>query len=140
MTLIQIWNSRPAWTTLSALRKPPGLAYRLLKYERLLDVEIATIEKARIEMITKAAGAEPGTEVTLGQGPELDAFVKEFVAFLDTDSELQPFDLDMDGLMAALDSQAGNTLAESDLAALEPFFTQPAELPVGAAFRESLRA
>lgn len=129
MNLLQILESRPAWSTLSSLRKPPGIAYKLLKYERLLEAELIAIDKVRNEIIWKVAGAERGTIVTLQIGsPENNQFAAEFLEFVKTESELKPFaDLDMDGLMAALDSQAGNTLAESDLAALEPFFTQPVE-------------
>lgn len=127
MKLLQIWNARTTWTSLSALRKPPGMAYRLLKYERLIDAEIAIIDKSRNEMITKAAGVDPGTIVTLGQGPELDAFVKEFVTFLESESELKPCGIAMDDLVAALDTQSGNVLTESDLVILEPFFTPIAE-------------
>lgn len=132
MKLLQIWNARPAWTTLSALRKPPGVAYRLLKYERLLDAELLTIEKMRNEAIFKAANIDSGAGSTVSLAPgtaEFQAFAEDFGAFLDTESELKPFDLDMDGLMAALDSQAGNTLAESDLSLLEPFFTPVEEVP-----------
>lgn len=140
MTLLQIWNSRPAWITLSELRKPPGIAYRLLKYERLVDAEFAVITKSRDAMITKAAGVEAGQFASLQpDSPEYAAFSAELTAFLATESELQPCDLDMDALLAALDTQAGNSIAEGDLALLEPFFTQPVEAanviePIGSAF------
>lgn len=115
---------------MSALRKPPGVAYRLLKYERLVDAEFAIIDKSRNEIITKAASAESGSAVELKLGtPEFEAANSEFLAFLETNSELKPCELDMDDLTTALDAQPGNALAESDLALLEPFFTQSVEEP-----------
>lgn len=131
MKLLTLWNAKQAWATLSMLRKQPKVAYRLMKYERALNAEMETIERARTEFILKAANAEPGATVTLDVGtPELAAFNADFNAFLNTDCDLRPVGMDMDALIDVLDSQAGNVLSEAELMALEPFFV---ELPALAA-------
>lgn len=126
MKLATIWNAREALGRLSQLRKPPKVAYQLMKYEKLVMAEIDTIDKARTAFIMKAAGvADAIGPVTLDVGtPELVAFTIEFNAFLETESDLSVAPLNMDALIDALDGQAGNAMADSDLALVEPFFTE----------------
>lgn len=128
MKLATIWNAAGAWARLSQLRKPPKAAYQLMKYEKLVTAEVDTIEQARNASIIKAAGLSDAIGVVkLDVGtPELAAFNAEFSTFLETESDLPLAPITIDALIEALDGQAGNALADIDLAALEPFFTQEA--------------
>ena len=125
MKLVQIWNTREAFARLSALKKPPKLAYRLLKYVRKFEVELAACEAHRIKCVYEVAGLEPGTPgINLLPGtPEFDAFMVLFNLFLANDSDLEPVGIGMETLIEALDAEIGNTLSENDLALLEVFFT-----------------
>lgn len=124
MKLGYIWNAREAFGRLAQLRKPPKLAYRLLKYLRKINVELDLCETQRQKCVYEAAGENLGaTDINLSPGtPEFDAFIAKFNEFLATDSDLEPLDLGMDALIDGLDSEPGNAMSENDLALLEPFF------------------
>lgn len=125
MKLVAVWNAREAFERLSALRKPPKLAYRLMKYERKFCAEVDTCETHRLKCVYEVSGAEPGTPVNLEPGtPEFAAFLAKFNEFLQNESDLEPVGVSMDVLIDALDAEKGNVLSENDLALLEPFFQE----------------
>lgn len=132
MKLIDVWNAvqsnkdKPvsAWAAMTSLKKPPKVAYRLLKYGAKLGTEFDVIEKHRVELIYEAAGAPEGSPVDIKPGsPEFAQFANSFNEFLAGDSDLEPVGMTMDALIDALDT-AGNALSEQDLAAVEPFFQE----------------
>lgn len=127
MKLAHIWGARDAFARLSTLKKPPKLAYRLLKYARKFEVELAACEAHRVQCVYEAAGVADGTPgVSLAPDtPEFSAFVLAFSEFLANDSDLEPVGINMDALIEALDAETGNVLCENDLAMLEPFFQEP---------------
>lgn len=115
------------WGALATLKKPPKVAYRLLKYGDKITAEYVLIEKQRRTLLYEAAGVAEGSEVNLQPGtPAFDKFVQGFNAFLANDSDLEPVGLSMDALIEALDSNQGNALSEADLSLLEPFFQEKA--------------
>lgn len=131
MRLFDIWNvclasgEKPVstWASMASLRKPPKVAYRLLKYGAKVGAEFDVIGKQRNKLIYEAAGVPEGGEVKIDPGtPQFSKFVQDFNAFLDNESDLKAVDLSMDALIDALDAEKGNALSESDLALLEPFF------------------
>lgn len=137
MKLIDVWNavqsnkdkSVSSWGALTSLKKPPKVAYRLLKYGAKLGAEFDVIEKHRIKLLYEAAGVPEGGAVDIKPGtPEFSQFSNSFTEFLDGDSDLAPVGITMDALIDALDT-VGNALSEQDLAAVEPFFQEakPAE-------------
>ena len=125
MTLAVMFSSREAWARLAALRMPPHTAYRVLKYAKLVQAEYDVIEQQRGKLIREAAGAKEGEDVSLKSGtPEYAAFVSEFVAMLETDSDLKPCDMKLAALLDVLGKDQGNTLSAQDLGQLEPFFPE----------------
>lgn len=130
MKLLEIHNSAGAWRTLAALKKNPKLAYRLLKYEKKVDAELAVCEQQRSAFIYEAAGVEPpepGEQkiVQIGaETPEFAAFMAKFNEFLQGESDLAWIGIGMDELIDGLGS-ATNVLTERELELLEPFFTEP---------------
>ena len=145
MQLLQIWNAREAMQRLAQLKKPPKIAYQMLKYFRLYDKEIATCDKAREEFIYQVAGAAAGSVVTIDQlmpnpdkdgetipNPKFQEFFDRFNEFLRSDSDLPWSGITMDAMVEMLDAQEGNALSEDDLARIEYFFTEPAK-PVNVA-------
>lgn len=127
MKLVEIWNAQDAFAMLAALKKPPTLAYRLMKYERKYAAEVAVCEEQRSKCVCEVAGVEHGSseaeQVTLQGGtPEYAKFLALFNEFLNGESDLTPVGMDMEALAAALESQTSNTVSENDLKLLEPFF------------------
>ncbi len=127
MKLSEIWNARETFNRLALLRKPPKVAYRLMKYERKLSAELTLCEAQRSKCVCEVAGVDVGSieaeQVTLMPGTaEFNAFLDRFNEFLDGESDLKPLELEMDALVDALDAESGNVLSEVDLALLEPFF------------------
>ena len=125
MTLAVMFSSREAWARLAALRMPPHTAYRVLKYAKLVQAEYDVIEQQRGKLIREAAGVKDGEDVTLKPDtPEYAVFVSEFMAMLETDSDLKPFDMKLAALLDVLGKDQGNTLSAQDLGQLEPFFPE----------------
>jgi len=125
MKLFEIWNSSKAWGTLSALKKNPKLAYRLLKYEKKVNSELEACEKHRQACVYEVSGAEPGSVVNIAEGtPEFAVFLKKFNEFLQGESDLDWIGVSLDELIDALDAEIGNVLSENDIELLEPFFTE----------------
>ena len=132
MKLYEIWNAKAAWTTLSALKKNPKLAYRLMKYEKKVDAELDVCNAHRERIVYQCAGLEPPSTVSLAEGtPEFTKFLADFNVALDVESDLTWSGVTMDELIEALGAQGANVISESELELLEPFFESPAE-PVAA--------
>jgi len=124
MKLGNVFTSREAWQRLTALRMPPKTAYRLLKYSKMVDAEMAVVEQERVKLLREASGIEQG-DIRMEPGtPSFLAFVEKFNPWLATDSDLKPLEMKMDELIGALESEQGNVLSAADLGALEPFFTE----------------
>ena len=123
MKLVNVWNAREAFERLSGLKKPPKLAYRLMKYERKLSAELQLCEAHRLKCVYEVSCAEPGTPVNIEPGtPEFATFLAKFNEFLNNECDLEPVGIGMDVLIESLDAERGNVLSENDLALLEPFF------------------
>ena len=126
MKLSQIWNSAKTWAVLSAMKKPPVLAYKLFKYEKLVQAEIEACDVRRQALIYEIAKTEPPAIISLNEGtPEFTDFLSRFNDFLETESDLAWSGITLDELIATLGAEAANVMAESEILALEPFFTEP---------------
>ncbi len=124
MTLADIFVAREAWKRLAELRMPPHTAYRLLKYAKRVTAEYDVIEQQRAKLIRDASGTTDGEDASLLPGtPEYSAFVADFGAVLDTESDLKPSDMTLDFLLDMIGKEQGNALSAQDLAQLEPFFS-----------------
>ena len=135
MKLLDVWNAVATsqdrtvspWGALARLKKPPKVAYRLMKYGKDIDDEYNVIDRRRIELVHEAAGVEEGQPVKIEpDSPEFSRFAVAFNEFLDGESDLKPVGIGMDALIDALDSEKGNVLSEQDLALVAPFFQEKA--------------
>ena len=131
MLLVQVFNSREAFSRLSVLKKPPKLAYRLMKYAHKFDAEAAVCENQRAKIVCEIAGVEAGSAeaaavMFLPGSKEYDTWLARFNEFLQTESVIEPVGVSMDALIDGLDAEQGNVLSEADLAAMEPFFAEKA--------------
>lgn len=146
MKLKEIWESPAGWQSLSATKKAPKLAYRLLKYEKKVERELEVIRKQRETIIYEVIGNErpkhgdillisipetidnpeqiPGPEPREQiVNPQHRAFHDKFNEFLDGVSDLGWIGLSMEELVEGLGE--ANVMSENDLERLEPFFTEP---------------
>lgn len=127
MKLVNIWNARESFSRLAALKKPPKLAYRLMRWGKKFSSEFDTCDTQRGKYVCEVAGVEFGSVEAAGvvlsiESPEFATFAAKFNEFLMEESALEQVDVTMDDLIDGLDAEKGNALSEVDLALLEPFF------------------
>ncbi len=123
MKLLEIWNAVPAWKTLSLLKKSSRLAYRLMKYLKAIDAEVAVCEARRQECVYGITGKQPGEAALIeNDTPQFAELVVKFTEFLQEESDLPPVGITMEELIEDLGAEDGNRISEADLNLLEPFF------------------
>jgi len=122
MILGQIFQSLESWQKLSAINMNAAIAYKILKYTKLVTDEYAVIEKQRVALIHEAAGTEDGEEVRLESGtPEFEYYVEKFNAVLAVESDLAVSSVEFSEVVNAVDEK-DESLSVQDLGKLEPFF------------------
>jgi hypothetical protein len=120
MKLGQVVLASDAFNHLATLRMPPQMAYRLLKYVRLLSAERELAEQRRVAIIRKVSGVSEGN-VNLDAGtPEYQQFVAEYGEALEVEVDLPELDDTLKELLDAIGTESSLTV--TDLANLEPFF------------------
>ena len=130
MKLANVFAAKDALGRLGESKLPPKVAYRVLKFAKKFESELAIVDKQRNALIMEVSGAKEGESITLDAGtPQFDEFVAKFNEVLMTDSELALCPLKMDALMDALEAVEGNTLSMQDIALLEVFFESNEEAP-----------
>lgn len=133
MKLVQVWNSAVAWQALANLKKNPKLAYRLLKYTRKIEHEIAICEKHRQSIVYELSGMEAPkdgdvliVDISTDEA-KMAELNKRFNEFLQQPSDLPWIGLTMDDLVEGLSADALNAVSENDIVRLECFFVEPAK-------------
>lgn len=123
MLLGEVFQAMNSWRALAVVKMQPQMAYKVLKYVRLVSAEWEIIEKQRVALIYEVSGAVEGRDVKLEpDSEEFAEYVKKFNEVLQTESDLKEFRGSLDGVMAAVRDDDGNVLSVSDLATLEGFF------------------
>jgi hypothetical protein len=118
----QIYVARDAWKAVTQLPFPARTSYKISKYYEKLSLEQNIVEKQRVTLLYAAAGKDP-TEpsVTLvPETPEFIKFVTDFNDYLQTESDLSPFDQTLESLLDSLPENA--KLSAENCLFLEPFF------------------
>jgi hypothetical protein len=123
MKLVNIFLSREAWQHLNSLKMPPITGYKLMKYVKTIEAESRIVEEQRTKFILEATGAKEGEMVSIEPNtPQMAQFLKQFNEAMALESDLKPFDMQLDSLLALLGKEQENALSVSDLVQLEPFF------------------
>ena len=126
MRLGEIFSAIGAWRALAAVKMQPQVAYKVLKYVRLVTAEYDIVEAQRVELIHEITGTEPGQEAKIEPGsPELVTYIEKLNEILSLESDLARFDGSLDDVMVAVRDSEDNLLSVSDLATLEGFFKKP---------------
>lgn len=122
MLLGQIFQSIAAWQKLSGINLQAKLAYKILKYTKLVQAEHEIAEKQRIGLIHTITDTKEGEDAKIEPDtPEFVAYIKEFNEVMLTESTLKPLDMDFEEVVNAVDEK-DESLTVSDLALLESFF------------------
>lgn len=125
MLLGEIFQSIAAWQKLSAVNMKPKLAYKILKYTKLVSAEHAIAEKQRVALIHEVTNTKEGEEAKIEPDtPEFVEYAQKFQAIMLTESDLKQLDMDFEEVVNAVDEK-DESLAVGDLAMLEPFFQAP---------------
>jgi len=123
MILGEVFQAMNSWRALAAVKMQPQMAYRVLKYVKLLSQEWEIIEKQRVALIREIAGVAEGQDAKIEPGSEeFNEYVTRFNEVLQTESDLVKFDGALDDVMAAVRDDESNVLSVSDLVVLENFF------------------
>jgi len=124
MKLANVFAAREAWDCVAQLKMRPSVAYKVLKYVRLVGAEFTIVEQQRTSMIYEITGEEPGKPVTIQpQTPEFAEYARRFGEVLETDSDLSQIDMTLEALVGSIDENNANSLTALQLSTLEPFFT-----------------
>ena len=122
MLLGQIYQSIGAWQKLSAINMKAALAYKILKYTKLVTDEYALMEKQRVALIHEITQTGDGEDAKIEPGSkELVEYNERFSTVMVIESDLQTLDVDFGAVIDAVDEKDGS-LSVQDLAMLEPFF------------------
>ena len=121
---INVVNSVEAWGRLASMKLNASVAYKVLKYMQRLDEEFKAFEKQRAAAVCEAAGAEPGSSVALESGSDAHG---RYIGLLDellaVEVETGKIDLSIEDILCG-----SGEISVSDLAVLEPFFSEPKEV------------
>lgn len=122
MKAFEIFQSIKSWQKLAGIVMKPAIAFKILRYTKLVSAEFEHIEKQRVDLAYEVSGTPRDQNVQLEpETPELVEFQRRFSEVLNTESTLPLLRLDLETVVNALDGKE-DVLTVSDLATLEPFF------------------
>jgi hypothetical protein len=125
MRLGHVFQSIAAWKHLASMRMSPKVAYRILKYLKLIDAEYEIIEKQRVALIRELAKVEDGADAKIDPNtPEMAEYVRRFSEILEVSSGLGQFSFSLNDVLADISEDKNNSLSVQELALLEPFFVE----------------
>lgn len=123
MLLGQLFQSVTAWQKLSAIPLKPSVAYRILKYTKYVSAEHEVAEKQRVALIHEITGTKEGEDAKIEPGsPEFAEYAEKFNEIMATEVKFEQIKLKLEDVVELLDDKP-DALSVSDLALLEPFFS-----------------
>ncbi len=121
----EVFLSIQSWQKLAGIIMKPAIAFKILRYTKLVSAEFEHIEKQRVDLAYEISGIPRDQNVEFKpEAPELADFQRRFSAVLNEESTLPLLRLDLETVVNALDGKE-DVLTVSDLANLEPFFQYP---------------
>ncbi len=122
MLLGQIYSSVKAWNKLSSVAMHPMMAYKVLKYTKLVEAEYAVADKQRVALIHELSGTKEGEDAKIEPNtPEFEQYVERFNGVLQVESALKQIKVGFEDVLKSLGDK-DDVLSVGDLALLEPFF------------------
>ena len=117
MNLGQVLQSVESWRKLSAFAIKPSLAYKILKYGKLVSEEAGLVIEQRKVLVCELSPTEEMTQ----DNPILQEFSLQYQEILSTESSLDKLDVSFAEVLSQVEKK-GAVLSVTDLALLEPFF------------------
>ena len=123
MQLGQIYSSTEAWRKLSSVSMHPMMAYKVLKYTKLVEAEYAVADKQRVALIHEITSTKDGEDAKIEPGtPEFTTYVERLNEVMVVESTLKLIKgVSLEDVLKAVGDK-DDVLTVSDLALLEPFF------------------
>ncbi len=122
MLLGQIYQSTEAWRKLSSVSMHPMMAYKVLKYTKLVEAEYAVADKQRVGLIHEITSTKDGEDAKIEPGtPEFTTYVERLNEIMVVESTLKQIKVDFEDVLKAIGDK-DDILSVGDLALLEPFF------------------
>ncbi len=122
MKCSEVFGSIASWRKLSGISMKPRYALRILRYTKLVSAEYDNIERLRVSLARRIAGAEEGSAIEIEPNtPEAKEFAERFNEILSADADIAPLRMSLDEIVNNLDGEE-DSLTVADLAVLEPFF------------------
>ncbi len=129
MKCFVVFQSIASWQKLSGISMKPRYALRILRYTKLVSAEYDNIERLRVSLARRIAGAAEGSAIKIEPNtPEAKEFAERFNEILNVDVDLVPLRMSLDEIVNNLDGKE-DSLTVADLAVLEPFFYEEIDLP-----------
>jgi len=122
MKCFVVFQSIASWQKLSGIPMRPKSALAVLRYTKLVSAEYDNIERLRVSLARRIAGAAEGSAIEIEPNtPEAKEFAERFNEILNADVDLVPLQMSLDEVVNNLDGEE-DSLTVADLAVLEPFF------------------
>ncbi len=122
LLLGRIFQSIESWKKLSSVNLKPKIAYKILKYMKLVNDEYEIAEKQRVSLVREITNTTDGQDAKIEPGSsELVEYVGRFNEIMAQESSLEQVDLKFEEVIDALDGK-DDVLSIADLANLELFF------------------
>ncbi len=129
MKCFVVFQSIASWQKLAGIPMRPKSALAVLRYTKLVSAEYDNIERLRISLARRIAGAADGSAIEIAPDtPEAKEFAERFNEILNADVDLVPLRMSLDEIVNNLDGEE-DSLTVADLAVLEPFFYEEIDLP-----------
>ena len=133
ITLGRLLNSKEQWGKLASIKKAPRIAFKIAKFiKRVIEENLQLIEEQRNEYIkefsTAAEGETPSIDAKKHKDV-LEAFMKKFNEYLETEITVDKVDVKMEDLIEAMESNKGTVVDELVLMEIEDFFLSDEEEP-----------
>ncbi len=125
MKLGEIYQSIGAWQKLAGINMKAGIAYKVLKYIKLVTAEYEIAEKQRVALIHEITGTVDGEDASIEPNtPEVMEYGNKVNVIMATESDLKLFAMDFKEVVDAVDEK-DESLSIQDLSMLMPFFEAP---------------
>ncbi len=125
MKLGEIYQSIGVWQKLANINMKAGIAYKVLKYIKLVTAEYEIAEKQRVALIHEITSTVDGEDASIEPNtPEVVEYGNKVNVIMATESDLKPFAMDFKEVVDAVDEK-DESLSIQDLSMLVPFFEAP---------------
>jgi len=126
--LVEVNNAQQFFQQLTGLSKAPSAAYKIMRWiQSEIEPALKLVDEQKNELVKKhGEEKDGGVSISPENEEAMQAFIKEWSEYLNTEVDMQPLNLTMDELVEALSVKDAegkdiNSFTESLLFSLEKF-------------------